>query len=415
MVVNAVSSTMVQSNNILKSKVTNPITEKIEEKQESNGYAPITASLWGIKGNKQENNQPLFSIPTQTNMDFGASRPTNNPKDFPSIEADTQNGFKLSTLTTPMICPDCGRPIMTKPIFAAIKKELDETEPTKYLDVIEKHSEFLLPQEQHIVKFLRQKQDENPNITIRDIVSGEREHRLDSLEAQQYAIMDRIEALSEDLPYHERSRLTYLTVASCGMIFERNNSYAFQRSKFLEQVDNLDISSKETKAKIRAIAEELPSSMNNEDAWYVKYGGMNFNKKQPYTARDVAEKLLAPAYTNTDHVHPWNRGGYDAVSNFWLMHARCNIIKTDKPFTEWLYEDKLNRVDYIKQYLTDAQKAIDESNDSKIQEKYGLYSAKLAKTIYYETNGEVDFTEDFPLPEGYDVPVPEDNKKKKAA
>ena len=154
--------------------------------------------------------------------------------------------------------------------------------------------------------------------------------------------------------------------------------------------------------------------MNNEDAWYVKYGGLD-GKKQPYSSRTIAEKLVSPTYTNTDHVHPWNLGGLDATSNFWLMHARCNIIKTDKPFVEWLNEDRENRTEYIKEYLETTQKAIDESKDPKMHPKYDLYAAKIAKTIYYETNGEVDFTEEFPLPDGYDVPRPVEKEKSKKA
>ena len=81
------------------------------------------------------------------------------------------------------------------------------------------------------------------------------------------------------------------------------------------------------------------------------------------------------------------------------MHARCNIVKTNKPFTTWLNENRKERTEYIHEYLTEAQRAIDESKDPKIHPKYDNYSAKLAKTIYDETNGEVDFTEEFPLPE----------------
>ena len=96
------------------------------------------------------------------------------------------------------------------------------------------------------------------------------------------------------------------------------------------------------------------------------------------------------------------------------MHARCNIIKTNKPFNEWLNEDKENRIQYIKQYLTEAQSAIDESTDKKIHPKYDNYAAKIAKTIKEETKGEVDFTKDFPLPEGEDISRPVSDKKKVA-
>ncbi len=380
--------------------VTNSITSTPKTME---GYAPVTASLWG----KNTAGVNYFG----SYVTFGAPRPTNNPADLPKIEADTQSGFKLSSLEHPVICPDCGRPVMTKPIFAAIKGELDSVNDSQsYLNVIESHNEFLYPQERKILTNLEKKLSKNPDLSIRDVVAHERVKRLDKLERKQLRVLDKIEEVAEVLPYEDRARVTGLMRTSSQIIFQRENNYAFQRSKFIELAEGLDLKDKAAQSEILKLAAKLPSSMNNEDAWYVKYGGVD-GKKQPYTSRTIAEKLVSPTYTNTDHIHPWNLGGYDATSNFWLMHARCNIIKTDKPFVEWLNEDRDNRVKYMKEYLTSTQEAIDCSEDKKMHPKYDLYAAKIAKTIYYETDGEVDFTKDFPLPEGYDVPRPQQQGK----
>ncbi len=398
----------VWANSLQKLDKMNNATKTIEPQAKSTeGYAPVTANLWGAKTAGVNFNYGAF-IP-----DFGGSRPTNNPVGFDKMEADTQSGFRLSTLEHPVICPDCGRPVMTKPIFAAIKGELDQADESSYLNVIENHSEFLYPQERKILNKLESVKAKKPDMSVRDIVAQEREKRLDKLERQQYKVLDKIGELAEVLPYEDRSQVDGLLRTSTTIIFGRESNYAFQRGKFIELANNLNMHDEKAKQQVLKLAEKLPSSMNNEDAWYVKYGGVD-GKKQPYTSRAIAEKLVAPTYTNTDHVHPWNLGGLDATSNFWLMHARCNIIKTDKPFVEWLNEDRENRTEYIKEYLTSTQEAINESKDPKMHPKYDLYAAKIAKTIYYETNGEVDFTKDFPLPEGYDVPRPA-NKEKESA
>lgn len=398
----------VWANSLQKLDKMNNATKTIEPQAKSTeGYAPVTANLWGAKTAGVNFNYGAF-IP-----DFGGSRPTNNPVGFDKMEADTQSGFRLSTLEHPVICPDCGRPVMTKPIFAAIKGELDQADESSYLNVIENHSEFLYPQERKILNKLESVKAKKPDMTIRDIVAQEREKRLDKLERQQYKVLDKIGELAEVLPYEDRSQVDGLLKTSTTIIFGRESNYAFQRGKFIELANELNMHDEKAKKQVLKLAEKLPSSMNNEDAWYVKYGGVD-GKKQPYTSRAIAEKLVAPTYTNTDHIHPWNLGGLDATSNFWLMHARCNIIKTDKPFVEWLNEDRENRTEYIKEYLTSTQEAINESKDPKMHPKYDLYAAKIAKTIYYETNGEVDFTKDFPLPEEYDVPRPA-NKEKESA
>ena len=404
MLVNSISTEKAQNLNKIK-YMTAPIST--EKKNPAEGYAPVTANLWGAKSGNAAFAYGAF-IPN-----FGASRPTNNPVGFDKMEADTQSGFRLSTLEHPVICPDCGKPIMTKPIFAAIKQELDQADEKTYLKVVESHSEFLYPQEQKILKHIQKVQAKHPEKTIQEIVQKERKSRLNQLERRQYKVLDQIGQFAEELPYADKSKIAGLLTVSSDVIFERNTNFAFQRKKFIELADQLQLSDEATKKELMKLANKLPSSNNSETSWYVKYGGVD-SKKKPYTSRVIAEKMLAPTYTNTDHVHPWNLGGLDATSNFWLMHARCNIIKTDKPFVEWLNEDRENRVEYIKEYLTSTQDAINESKDPAMHPKYDLYAAKIAKTIYYETNGEVDFTKDFPLPEGYDVPRPAEKPKAKA-
>lgn len=396
---NSVSMNTLQNLNLKINYATSTIKP---EKKQTEGYAPVTVNLWGAKSTSAPTFKYGAFIP-----DFG--RVSNNPPDMDPMEADTQSGFKLSQLEHPLICPDCGAPIMTKPIFAEIKQELDAADESTYLSVVESHKEFLYPQEQKILKNLKAKKAKNPELKITDICAEERQKRLDKLEDKQYKILDKLQEVAEVLPYEDRSKITGLITTSSLVIFERQNNYAFQRSKFIELADALQLKDKEAKKKVMQLARKLPSSMNNEDAWYVKYGGLD-SKKKERTSRQIAEKLLAPTYTNTDHIHPHDLGGYDSVSNFWLMHARCNIIKTNKPFTEWLNEDRENRIQYMKQYLTDTQEAIDSSKDKKFHPKYDNYAAKVALTIKEETNGEVDFTKDFPMPE-----AKESKNKKKSA
>ena len=295
MQINAVWANSLQKLDNMKN-ATKPIEAQPKTTQ---GYAPVTANLWGAKTSNIAFNYGAF-IP-----DFGASRPTNNPVGFDKMEADTQSGFRLSTLEQPVICPDCGKPIMTKPIFAAIKGELDQANESTYLDVIENHSEFLYPQERKILNKLESVKAKKPDITIREIVSHEREKRLDKLERQQYKIMDKIGEMAEDLSYEDRSKVDGLLTVTSNVIFQRQNTYAFQRGKFIELAGQLDLHDEKAKSQLMKLAEKLPSSMNNEDAWYVKYGGLD-GKKQPYSSRTIAEKLVSPTYTNTDHVHPWN-------------------------------------------------------------------------------------------------------------
>lgn len=381
-------SVPLQQNNI---KNNNRITSPIENvKKENVGYAPLTANLWG---EKKADNNIQFGI---FQVDFG--RKTNNPPGMDSMEADTQSGFRLSQLTNFLPCPDCGTAIMTKPIFAEIKKELDDADESTYLKVARNHDTYMYPSEKKILSFLETEKTKHPEKTVKEIVSEERTKRLGQLERRQYGVLDKMGEYSEGLNEADKTNVQNLLKDSSSIIFERQTNFAFQRGKFLELVNSLDLTNEKDKANLVEIASELPCSQTSETAWFVKYGGLD-NKKQERTSRDIVEKLVSPTYTNTDHVHPHDLGGLDAVSNFWLMHARCNIVKTNKPFMTWLNENRKERTEYIHEYLTEAQRAIDESNDPKFHPKYDNYAAKLAKTIYEESNGEIDFTEEFPLPE----------------
>jgi hypothetical protein len=169
---------------------TNPM---VSRQNETSGYAPVTANLWG---EKKADNKVSYAYGAYI-PNFGAARPTNNPADLPAIEADTQSGFRLSTLEHAVICPDCGRPVMTKPIFANIKEELNNANESSYLNVIQNHEEFLYPQEEKILKHISKIQEENPDLTVRQIVQNEREHRLNKLEDQQFKVLDKISELQK--------------------------------------------------------------------------------------------------------------------------------------------------------------------------------------------------------------------------
>ena len=386
---------------------------KAEKKENFASYEPVTANLWGEKlsGNAVSFNYFGGFIPQPD-----IARPTNNPKNLDPMEADTQSAFRLSSLNYPIHCPCSGGLIMTKPIFAQIKKELANTKEKNYLSIIEKNKEYLFPKEEKIFNFLKEQKKLYPTKTIAQIVVQERKNRLSQIESKQCKILDNIGKISETLTDEEdKEKIKSLLETTKKIIFARKNDNSFKRKKFIDLLEKTKINDGKTMAKLIKIAETLPTSTSDEDAWFVKYGGINKLNGKLRTSAEILTKLLEPSYTNTDHVHPWNRGGLDAVSNFWLMRARCNIIKTDIPFNEWLNEDKENRIGYIKQYLTDVKSAIQHSKDPYIHKKYDLYPAKLAKTIYYETEGEVDFTKDYPLPKGYDVPRPAEKKPKKAA
>ena len=386
---------------------------KAEKKENFASYAPVTAALWGEKSSDRTVAFNYFGgfIPQPD-----IARPTNNPKNLDPIEADTQSGFRLSSLNYPIHCPCSGGLIMTKPIFAKIKKEIGNAKDKEYLSIIEKNKEYLFPKEEKIFNFLKEQKKLHPTKTIAQIVVQERKHRLSQIEGKQYKILDNISKISETLTdKDDTEKIKSLLETTRKVIFERKDDKSFKRKKFIELLEKTKIKDEKTKAKLMEIAETLPTSTGDEDAWFVKYGGINKRNGKLRSSAEIVTKLLEPSYTNTDHVHPWNRGGLDAVSNFWLMRARCNIVKTDIPFNEWLNEDKENRIGYIKQYLTDVKAAIKQSKDPYIHKKYDLYPAKLAKTIYYETEGEVDFTKEYPLPKGYDVPRPADNRPKKAA
>lgn len=399
-----------------KSIVTNPIKKETETKK-TEGFAPITMNLWGANQAtaKTENNSFLsLFVPS-----FG--RNTNNPKGFDKKEADTQSDFRLSQLAMPVACPDCGAPVMTKPVFTEIKKEIANANEDTYLSVLNNHTEYMYPQEIKILGLIEKKKAANPDKTITDIVKDERKKRLSKLEAKQFKTLDKISKYAdENLDNKTKQKVQGFIEESSDVIFARRTNCAFQRKTFLEKFAELDVKDEKAKEAMLKIGAGLPSSLSSEDAWFVKYGApAKDNRKR--TSQEICEKLVAPTYTNTDHIHPWNLGGYDSVSNFWLMHARCNIIKSDKPFVEWLNEDKENRTRYIKEYLITTQEAIDNSKDAKMHPKYDNYAAKVAHTIYHETNGEIDFTKEFPLPKGehhhdhYKNQSSQSNTNKKAA
>ena len=79
---------------------------------------------------------------------------------------------------------------------------------------------------------------------------------------------------------------------------------------------------------------------------------------------------------------------HDDISNYMAMHNACNSRKSNKPFLQWLNEDRNNRLDYLQEYFDTVDEQIKTRKLSK--KKYRQYVAKATETIYIITRGEID-------------------------
>ena len=229
-------------------------------------------------------------------------------------------------------------------------------------------------------------QKEGASKDIRTLLCGLREEKLPLLQEAQMRLADEMTALAETLPSEEKTVLLK-KIKKLTMFIRKNTSEApFRRKILLDRISKVKIKNKNKYQQLQDIAERFPASSDMNSAWIVKYSGKN-KYNEDWSSLDIAKRFLYSACADTDHILAYNiENNHDDISNYLAMHRGCNSQKSNKPFMQWINENK-ERLSFLQQYFEDADAVI----GRKIQKKkYKLYSDYAAETIKRITNGKID-------------------------
>ena len=255
-------------------------------------------------------------------------------------------------------CPACGKKMMNRNKFEKFCDDLANVPQDKYLEFLGEYEPYMRPVESSVYKELLIESKKEGTTDIRELLVSLRDHKLPVLQEAQMKLVNKMVSLARTLPDDEQKALMSKINQLKSEIRRKNASAPFRRKIMIDRISKVKIKNPRKYEKLQRIAKNFPTSSDMNSAWIVKYSGKNkFN--EDWDSYSIATRFLQSSVANTDHILAYDIDNtHDDISNYMAMHNACNGQKGNKPFLQWLNEDKANRIKYMQEYFDDCDELI---------------------------------------------------------
>ncbi len=285
-------------------------------------------------------------------------------------------------------CPACGKMMLSRAKYEQFTEDLACVPPDKYLEFLGDYEKYMRPIEASVYKEICQEaQRPEASTDIRELLVSLRDHKLPILQEAQMRLVNKMFSLAKSLPEDEQKALMGKITQLKNEIRRKNAAAPFRRKIMLDRISKVKIKNQRKYEKLQRIAKNFPTSSDMNSAWIVKYSGKNkFNND--WDSYTIATRFLLSSVSNTDHILAYDIDNkHDDISNYMAMHNACNGQKGNKPFLQWLNEDKANRIQYMQDYFDTVDDLIKTRRLAK--KKYRKYVAYATDTIWEVSKGQV--------------------------
>lgn len=306
--------------------------------------------------------------------------------------AEKSGNFAISKIGD-ITCPSCGKKMLNRATFNLIAQELANIPNDQYLEYLGHYREYMRPVEESVYDEILALSEKNGNSKdIRTMLVDLRDTKLPILQKTQMRQIKKMRAIAKGLPQNEKNALMKKLDSLQCMIRKKNPSAPVRRKIMIDRISKIKIQNPKKYEKIQTLAKGFPTSSDMNSAWIVKYSGKN-KQNEDWTSYQIALRFLESSIANTDHIiaYDLNNNGND-ISNYISMHQSCNSQKGNKPFLQWLNEDKENRIKYMKKYFDEVNSLI--GSEKLKKKKYKDYVAYATQTIFEASKGELKLFED---------------------
>lgn len=284
-------------------------------------------------------------------------------------------------------CPACGKKMMNRNKFEKFCDDLAAVPQDKYLEFLGEYEPYMRPVESSVYKELLIESKKEGTTDIRELLVSLRDHKLPVLQEAQMKLVNKMTSLARTLPDDEQKALMSKINQLKAEIRRKNASAPFRRKIMIDRISKVKIKNPRKYEKLQRIAKNFPTSSDMNSAWIVKYSGKN-KYNEDWDSYSIATRFLQSSVANTDHILAYDIDNtHDDISNYMAMHNACNGQKGNKPFLQWLNEDKDNRIKYMQQYFDDCDELI--STKRLRKKKYRNYVAYATQTVFEVSKGQV--------------------------
>lgn len=330
-------------------------------------------------------------VPVSAYIAYLPNFTSKTPRLFSSINTALQertSDFQITHFSD-IPCPACGKKTLNIEKYTEILNELSSSNENDYLEILKKYKEYMRPVEESVFNEIYElSKKDGASTDIRTLVVSLRDKKLPILQNAQMRQVKKMMALAKTLPADERMVLQGKIKKLRHHIRKTNAEAPFRRKILIDRISKIKIRNPNQYQKLQKIAKNFPTSFDINSAWIVKYSGKH-GQNEDWTSLQIAQRFLASSVASTDHILAYSiENNHDDISNYIAMHNACNSRKGDKPFLQWIYEDKKNRMNFLNNYFKKVESLID---NEITDEKYKSYVTFVKETISKTTSGKIKF------------------------
>lgn len=322
-------------------------------------------------------------------INFAAKEKRTFESDKPKLK-ERSGDFTICKISD-IPCPACGKKMLNRTKFEKFAQDLAQVPQEDYLYFLADYYEYMRPVEASVYREICQEsQKPGASTDIRELLVSLRDNKLPILQEAQMRLVNKMTALAKSLPEDEKKALLARIAKLKQEIRRKNATAPFRRKIMLDRISKVKIKNPRKYEKLQRIAKNFPSSSDMNSAWIVKYSGKD-KRGNDWDSYTIALRFLESSIANTDHIVAYGiDNNHDDISNYMAMHYACNGQKGNKPFLQWLFEDKNNRIQYMTDYFDHVDELIRTKKIKK--KKYKDYVAYATETIFAASKGEVNLT-----------------------
>ena len=249
----------------------------------------------------------------------------------PKIKVYSSNGRNAVTRLAGqgVTCLCCGKRMIDPSVISEMdSKKLFNGSSHKILKALSYFEKYMKPLEKKVFRLLISLEKEYPEKNLPKLLATKTKDLEAKLIAKQSEIFGEIYDYSKKhLPKEKLTELDGILQRSYDEMYGRVPKATFGRKKFIGLIYKF---SKDLEPihhlKLFELAEKLPSSTTEFDAFIIKYARKN--------NREIAKRLIGSSVGTIEHIKPRAEGGADSVYNYALECAQDNWERGCSPMIE---------------------------------------------------------------------------------
>lgn len=327
-------------------------------------HSPITFTPYTKTG--VDTRRAVLNKETKDTVSFGVSRLDRN---YETVFTNIPHN----------ICARCGNEMVSENFFNKEYFKDYEIPASSLIKKLKPMETQMHRVERKVFRTLEKLARKNKEMTLRELFNRKYYLHLSSLEVKQMKILNKIYSMDLDLSPQTGEALIETLEKTRAIMFTEGRDVGYKRRRilgnFMEIRDKYP--EKDELSTVYNIMQELPSSRNDVDSFFVKYSHLD--------SRGLFFKLIENSKATIEHARSQYDNGPDDMSNFLVLCRRCNSIRNTEKY--------VNFVDDNSQMLVNAQRYIDRIIEYLNKHPiYGLedYPQKIKETVFKESGGKIN-------------------------